>query len=238
MTKCRGQAYYGAGNMAGKVKGAAARICSRYPQAQYFHCQAHKLNLCIVNTCKLSVVTNMMNTVRVVQEFFNYPKRGDFLQSRITSMMEDSPARTKLIDCCRTRWVQRIDSLEIFTNLFPCILDALTKIGNNEGGNWNNDSVADASCYMFSLQRFQFVVTLVIVKNILSYCMNLTLRLQSSTADIAQAFKHVTTMKTTIADLRANIDDYHHKWYIEVVESTGKCDIMPSRPRTVRGQLY
>ena len=48
MSKCRGQCYDGAGNMAGKIKGAATRIRNEYPKAVYVHCTAHVLNLCVV----------------------------------------------------------------------------------------------------------------------------------------------------------------------------------------------
>lgn len=48
-----GQAYDGAGSMAGMARGAAACILSKYPKALYVHCAAHRLNLCVVNFWKL-----------------------------------------------------------------------------------------------------------------------------------------------------------------------------------------
>ena len=54
----RGQCYDGAGNMAGRMNGAAALIQgeSGASKAQYFHCSAHALNLCIVATTKVQLV--------------------------------------------------------------------------------------------------------------------------------------------------------------------------------------
>ena len=43
-----GQAYDGAGSMAGATKGVAARISQQYPKACYVHCASHVLNICIV----------------------------------------------------------------------------------------------------------------------------------------------------------------------------------------------
>ena len=48
MQNCRRQGYDGAGNMAGKYQGTAARIQREYPLALYVHCASHRLNLCIV----------------------------------------------------------------------------------------------------------------------------------------------------------------------------------------------
>ena len=49
----RGLGYDGAGNMAGKYQGAAARIQRNHPKAIDVHCAAHILNLCIVAACKV-----------------------------------------------------------------------------------------------------------------------------------------------------------------------------------------
>lgn len=47
----RGQAYDGAGAMAGHTKGVAARISTIRPKALYTHCASHRLNLCIAKSC-------------------------------------------------------------------------------------------------------------------------------------------------------------------------------------------
>ena len=56
----RGQAYDGAGAMAGQSKGAAACIKSKYSRAIYTHCASHRLNLCVVKCCSICGVSNMM----------------------------------------------------------------------------------------------------------------------------------------------------------------------------------
>ena len=49
LTKCRGQAYGGVGNMAGRYVGADKLFQAEYPQAIYIHCASHCLNLCILD---------------------------------------------------------------------------------------------------------------------------------------------------------------------------------------------
>ena len=49
MNNCRGQGYDGAGNMSGKNIWVSSRIAAEFNLAFYFHCQAHQLNLCIMN---------------------------------------------------------------------------------------------------------------------------------------------------------------------------------------------
>ena len=81
---CRGQCYDGAGNMAGKCSGAAARISEENKLANYTHCASHKLNLCVAASCSLQSVKNMMDHVRIISDFFNNsPKRQQLLESMI-----------------------------------------------------------------------------------------------------------------------------------------------------------
>ena len=109
-----GQAYDGAGAMAGKSKGASAVILSKYPKALYTHCASHRLNLCVVNSCSIQEVSNMMQTADKISRFFsNSPKRQLHLESWIDSTIPGEQ-RKKLKELCRTRWVQRHEAFEVF----------------------------------------------------------------------------------------------------------------------------
>ena len=51
MKNCYGQAYDGAANMSGAIRGAATIISNKYPNAQYQHCKSHILNLSLMKAC-------------------------------------------------------------------------------------------------------------------------------------------------------------------------------------------
>ena len=77
----RGQAYDGAGAMAGRVKGAASRITAKYPKAIYTRCASHRLNFCVVKFCSISEVNNVMQVADKIARFFNNsPKRQATLE--------------------------------------------------------------------------------------------------------------------------------------------------------------
>ena len=99
--------------MAGKYRGAAATIQSKCPKAVYVHCAAHALNLCVVAACSVQLVKNMMGTMVEICLFFsNSPKRQLELEKHINSL--DCISAKKLLSLCKTRWVARIDALEVF----------------------------------------------------------------------------------------------------------------------------
>ena len=95
VSNLRGQGYDGAGNMAGKYQGAAARIQRNHPKAIYVHCAAHILNLCIVAACKVQGIRNMQGTLDQICFFFNLsPKREQELQVHIKELHVDQGRRT------------------------------------------------------------------------------------------------------------------------------------------------
>lgn len=53
-TLLRGPRYDGAGNMAGKTRGAAAIITAQYPLALYVHCASHQLNLAVIKSAEVT----------------------------------------------------------------------------------------------------------------------------------------------------------------------------------------
>ena len=60
MINLRGQCYDGAGNMSGVRNGLAARVTQEFPKAVYMWCSSHKLNLCVVKSCDIAEVRNMI----------------------------------------------------------------------------------------------------------------------------------------------------------------------------------
>nr|XP_047141406.1 52 kDa repressor of the inhibitor of the protein kinase-like [Hydra vulgaris] len=74
---------------------------------------------------------------------------------------------SRLIDVCRTRWIARIDGLDVFIEVLPAIIKCFELMINNNEKSWNHDSVRDANSYFFASRSFQFLVTLVVVSRCL-----------------------------------------------------------------------
>ena len=144
LTKLRGQAYDGAGNVAGTVKGAAAVITSQYPLALYMHCASHCLNLAVVKSLQVTSVRNMMGVIEKVYQFFAvHPKRQRAFEQALADTQPASKVR-KLKDLCRTRWVQRIDALQVFQSLHLSVVTCLEHICSDRAKLWNPESLTDA----------------------------------------------------------------------------------------------
>ena len=74
----------------------------------------------------------MMDNVGGVSDFFNSsPKRMQVLQDNIKKLLP-TERHQKLLNVCRTRWVARIDGLQIFIYCYPAIVDSLEHISKDK----------------------------------------------------------------------------------------------------------
>ena len=230
VSSLRGQAYDGAGNMAGKCRGAAARIQSVCQKAVYVHCAAHTLNLCVVAACSLQLVKNMMGTMVEICLFFsNSPKRQLELERHAISR--------KLVDMCKTRWVARIDALEVFIDILPAVTQALEVISEGSSSGWNSDSCRSAGNLLTCISQFKFVITLIVVMKCLGYIKGLTTSLQMRAKDICHAYNEVSVVKTTLQEVRESVDIHHKQWFdiaSELAEKINGCP--PDLPRRCKHQ--
>jgi hypothetical protein len=218
LSDLRGQAYDGAGNMAGVVNGTAALITAQHPLAMYLHCASHCLNLAVVKSLEVVCVRNMMGVIGKVYQFFAaHPKQQGELEKAIFSC-EPTSRIHKLKDMCRTRWVQRIDTIEIFKTLHKSVAECMENIYNSPSGSWNADSRTDARALQIAITTTDFLCSLVITNSCLKYIQALTTNLQAESQDIVSAVKEIETVIATIQETRDNVGTYHDEWF-KTVES-------------------
>ena len=200
-----GQAYDGAGAMAGKSKGAAACIISK---ALYTHCASHRLNLCVVKCCSIWEISNMMQSAdKIARIFNNSPKRQMALEKWIDELFTDEK-RKKIKEMCRTCWIERHEAFESFVDLFMPIVCCLVEIANSSPAQWNAETRSDAQSLFLTLFRFSIVAALVTTQEILSYIRGLSVKLQGRYVDAIRAHREIENVKSTLIKLRSGIDTF------------------------------
>ena len=228
-SKLRGQAYDGASNMSGKYKGCAAIIQQKYPLAIYSHCCSHILNLAIVQACSLIQVQNMLGIIDKVYIFFdNHPKRQYLLNTFCAAA--DGLSTSKLKSLCKTRWVQRIDALQIFVEMFESIIRAFDQVTTNSS-DWSRDSTTDAMSLSKAMLNFEFIITLLTVERYMSFTHNLTTSLQAKAMDIMKATEHVATLRKVLTDVRSDINVQFHVLFNSASHLAEKYEVSVNTPR-------
>ena len=121
---CRGQCYDGAPNMQSLKKGAASYILKESPKAYTTHCCSHSLNLSLASTCKIPIITNIVEIYKSVLIYFNTsPKRENLLIHMVEQKHFLEERKKVLIAVCQTRWSERDVSYERFYLALPFIVE-------------------------------------------------------------------------------------------------------------------
>ncbi|XP_065679035.1 52 kDa repressor of the inhibitor of the protein kinase-like [Hydra vulgaris] len=231
--KCRGQGYDGAGAMSGKLKGISSRIKFINSKAIFVHYACHKLNLVASKSCNVQSVRNVLDQIKDISYFFNLsPKRASCLNKFIF------PGQAKLINTCRTRWVQKLKGLDVFFDNYISVFHSMEEMAYNEGKSYNIDTSSKASCFLNLMTNFSFIVSLVLTIQIMDYFYAITVVLQTKAFGISQQCNEINCLKTQILDFKKNIDFYHNEWYLITLDLAKTVDVSEVKPRLCGRQVY
>ncbi|KAL4120834.1 hypothetical protein QTP88_013452 [Uroleucon formosanum] len=191
----RGQCYDGAASLRGAYKGVQSRIKEENPLALYVHCNAHILNLCLLDLSKqISHVRNVFGTLSTLHNFINASSKRqavfDNMRSKLNMKMGDGSSTLESLS--DTRWSCRIDALEFLIFNYQVVIDS-ENISEN-------DSIhgSDANPLLKSMKTFEFLFCVNFFRDIMSIINILSKYLQSSNIDYSSV-QHMT--KATIQEL-------------------------------------
>ena len=139
--------------------------------------------------------------------------RKNCLEDKILLYCPES-LKHKPKDVCRTRWVERIEGIDVFEESFvPVYYSLLVMKEINDTVHYNNDTSAKENSFFKLADDFKFIVTLVVTCSILDYLLPVTRKLQAKDLNVAQSMELIRNLKLTIANLRNSVENYRENWY-------------------------
>ena len=119
--------------------------------------------------------------------------------------------RNKLLDVCRTRWLECIDGVDLFEDLFLAILMTLEEIFFNLEGKYDKYTSVKANSLLRLIFNFDIIVKLVISRHILHYINSVTQILEGKNNDFIKEFDLIKTLLSIFELVRHDIDNRHNK---------------------------
>ena len=174
---------------------------------------------------------------RVYQFFAAHPKRQTALEKAKSDTHLTSKVH-KLKDMCRTRWVQRIDAIQVFKSLHQCTINCMEDICNYGLGFWTPDTLTDARSLQVAMTTTDFICTVVIINSCVKYLQALTSSLQAEAKDILTTVNEIDTVTTTLQSVRDNIGTHHSQWVSTVEKMCADVGTEPSLPRRSGRQIH
>ena len=212
----------------------------------YTHCSGHCLNLVISHSSSLPIIRNVLDKTKAICFYFlKSPKRNELLLEIVSKSLVESNKRKPLIDMCKTRWAERHSAYQHFYQCYVFIVKSLEVIGmglhkselsdNFADASWDHDSKCTAISLLHGLTDFEFIVVFLTAYHFLSHLSGITVKLQSTTIDIIDAYQQINGF---YREMRRNASNEFQKVYEQCERMAATLDVQPSKPRNCARQRH
>lgn len=140
--------------------------------------------------------------------------------------------QTRLLKFCETRWVEHLNSLILFWDVYEHICSALEDL--DEGNMTSN--VAKPHTLLVSIRTAQFIILLTVLKPIFSLTKNLSLFLQKQGCDLSRCVEYTNDLTQQIDYMRQNADKQFNNIFVTAKEKAEKVGVELMNPRRVKRQ--
>ncbi|KAM9358628.1 THAP domain containing 12b [Symphorus nematophorus] len=232
MEDCRGQAHKATGTSTTKMKAVAVLLMEKYPLALHMPCSHMALNIHLANNLPFPNVQVVMETLRRIGAFFRTPFTQDELEKAISTHYQKNEEKgAALKQACVPGWTEQHNVFDVLLDLLPTLLLCMDSIRGNVDGKFADATAADAYSISETLADFEIIVTIVILKNILTFTRAFGRNLQGETLDVFFAANSLTAVLHSLNEVNDNIDVYHEFWYEEAVSLASVMEIPLKIPR-------
>ncbi|XP_076833487.1 THAP domain containing 12b isoform X2 [Brachyhypopomus gauderio] len=233
MEDCRGQAHAGCGVLAHRMKAIATHLMDKYPMAVNSPCSTCALNVHLANNIPLTGVQVVISVLKKADAFFKAsPQLQAELDNAISILRQGNDERANdLKQCSRATWTDLHNVFEMAVDLVEPLLLCMDSVHDNEDLKWSDQITNDAYTISEALADFEFVVTLVVLKNALSFTRAFGKNLQGETLDVFFAANSLTAVLHSLHEVIDNIEVYHEFWFEEAVHLATAMEIPIKVPR-------
>ena len=173
------QCYNGASVMSGCNSGVQTIIQSKCKQAVYVHCNAHRLNLILVDVVKkIQLAYDFFELLELLYVFLLSSK----CHEKIIEFQKARGGReVRLKKLSETRWACRHDSIAAVLATFLAVIETLEYIAKDS----NKKRAVEAKCILASVTELKFIACLVTCKKVFGIASRLSEMLQNDSVDIS-----------------------------------------------------
>lgn len=222
-----GQAYDGASVMSGKNAGVQARMKAEAPLAFYVHCNAHCLNLVLVDSVKCIPEADCFFSL--LQKLYVFVS-GSYVHQRWLEVQREmfQGAPRELQRLIETRWACRYNACKTVRDRLPAIIHLLKEISEEQNG----DRAIEARGLLAQID-LKFVSLLVTFTTVLGEINYLSDILQSPQLDLSTAVTLADSLVDTLESYREG--SLFNDIWDNTLTLTEQCNISATPPgRQVR----
>uniref|UniRef100_A0A8C8SNW1 Uncharacterized protein n=1 Tax=Pelusios castaneus TaxID=367368 RepID=A0A8C8SNW1_9SAUR len=186
------QCYDGAAVMASHINSVQQKMLQDHPTAIYIHSMTHKLNLVLVQACKVNqTATGFFDTLESLFAFFSQPATHPaYLEAQKTLGI-----KLEMCSLSDTRWACRWKTVSAIKNSMRALLSCLLELSEPPYRRFN-----EACGLLYNVQKMDFCVCLIVFYHVLSVIHIAQKALQTQDATLSQA---CSVLQRTVKELES-----------------------------------
>ncbi|XP_061596186.1 uncharacterized protein si:dkey-250d21.1 [Cololabis saira] len=213
MEYCRGQALLSVGEVGAQMRAVSVAIANKYPHAVRTVSSALSLSGWLA---KSSPAAEAADGAVLIAKLLHWLTEDADRQNKLEDMIinvfqQDEGKANELRDKLVKNWDKSHEMHEVMVEILEAVMLCLKEL--EEEGSTSNQQ--QASQFLNAIRNFEFILSTVVQKNVLSFTKKLSQSLQGKPLDMLLAVNNLPDLKASIGKIQSDIDIHHKAWFEE-----------------------
>lgn len=223
MEYCRGQALLSVGKVRAQMRAVSSAIAKKYPQAVRSVSSALSLNVWLARS---STAEEAGDGAVLISKILHWLTEDAERQNKLEDMIihvfqHDEVKGNELRDKLIKNWEKSHDMHEVMVEILEAVMLCLNELK----GEGSTSDQQQASQFFDAIRNFEFILSTVVQKNILSVTQKLSQALQGKPLDMLLAVNNLPDLKASLSKLESDVDTHHKSWFEEAVGLASKLHV-------------
>ncbi|XP_056592138.1 uncharacterized protein si:dkey-250d21.1 isoform X2 [Triplophysa dalaica] len=225
---CRGQVLARPGASVSQMRQASSLLSQRLPHALSFLSPLTPMSL----LASLSSLRVVKHSFKCFEQLLKWFSEDDQRQVRLHDAVvhlfqtDESKASELKSKLGSSQWAMSHEILDLTVDILEAVFYCLNEMRENG----TEVNAAQAQSFLSVIQNFDFVLTVVIMRNILSLTKNLNQSLQGNSCDVYQAVSSLSDVLSPLSEMKSCIESHHQTWFQEAVALASKLQVIVQHP--------
>nr|XP_020477719.1 uncharacterized protein LOC109972863 [Monopterus albus] len=223
MEYCRGQTLLSVGDVGFQMRAVSSAIAKKYPQAVRTVSSALSLNVWLAKSSPAKETADGAVLIgKILHWLTEDAERQNKLEDMISHVFKhDEGKGNELRDRLIKNWDKSHDMYEVMVEILEAVMLCLNEL-KGEGSPSNQQQ---ASQFFNAIRNFEFVLSTVVQKNVLSVTEKLSQAFQGKPLDMLLTVNNLPDLKASLGQLQSDIDTHHKAWFEEAVTLASKLQV-------------